>query len=164
MQIFTNADEAHVAQVLSRMGLEDCFHGVICFETLNPPLEPVKRMDGVEEELPQDAPEMKHENLSLKTQILCKPSVEAMEAAIRIANVDPKKTIFFDDSVRNIASGKAAGLHTVIVGRSTLVPGADHALNSIHNIKEALPEIWEDEGEHLEQIIQSSAVETVVLA
>lgn len=50
------------------------------------------------------------------------------------------------------------------VGRSTLVPGADHALNSIHNIKEALPEIWEDEGEHLEQIIQSSAVETVVLA
>lgn len=162
--IFTNADEAHVAQVLSRMGLEDCFHGVICFETLNPPLEPVKRMDGVEEELPQDAPEMKHENLSLKTQILCKPSVEAMEAAIRIANVDPKKTIFFDDSVRNIASGKAAGLHTVIVGRSTLVPGADHALNSIHNIKEALPEIWEDEGEHLEQIIQSSAVETVVLA
>lgn len=49
------------------------------------------------------------------------------------------------------------------VGRSTLVPGADHALNSIHNIKEALPEIWED-GEHLEQIIQPSAVETVVLA
>lgn len=93
MQIFTNADEAHVAQVLSRLGLEDCFHGVICFETLNPPLEPVKRMDGVEEELPQDAPEMKHENLSLKTQILCKPSLEAMEAAIRIANVDPKKTV-----------------------------------------------------------------------
>ncbi|KAL7132422.1 hypothetical protein ABFS83_12G072900 [Erythranthe nasuta] len=138
--IFTNADEAHVAQVLSRMGLEDCFQGVICFETLNPPSE------------------------TKKTTVLCKPSVEAMEAAIRIANVDPKKTIFFDDSIRNIASGKAAGLQTVIVGRSTLVPGADHALNSIHNIREALPEIWEDEGEHLEQIIQSSAVETVVLA
>ncbi|KAH6814993.1 Haloacid dehalogenase-like hydrolase superfamily protein [Perilla frutescens var. frutescens] len=161
--IFTNADEAHVAQVLSRLGLEDCFHGVICFETLNPPLEPVKSMDGVDEQT-QDAPEMKSGNMNLKTQILCKPSLEAMEAAIRIANVDPKKTIFFDDSVRNIASGKAAGLHTVVVGRSTLVPGADHALNSIHNIKEALPEIWEDEGEHLEQIIQPSAVETVVLA
>lgn len=26
-------------------------------------------------------------------QILCKPSVEAFEAAIRIANVDPKKTV-----------------------------------------------------------------------
>lgn len=50
------------------------------------------------------------------------------------------------------------------VGRSSLVPGADHALSSIHNMKEALPEIWEDEVEHLEQVIQSSAVETVVLA
>lgn len=83
-QIFTNADEAHVTQVLSRMGLEDCFHGVICFETLNPPSELVESMD---------APEMENGDMSLKTQILCKPSVEAMEAAIRIANVDPKKTV-----------------------------------------------------------------------
>lgn len=29
-------------------------------------------------------------------QILCKPSVEAFEAAIRIANVDPKKTVKID--------------------------------------------------------------------
>ncbi|KAK6132039.1 hypothetical protein DH2020_034220 [Rehmannia glutinosa] len=179
LKIFTNADEAHVGQVLSRMGLEDCFQGVICFETLNPRQENFKSINGEGEEcinevekLPQEDIETKNnKDPGLKTQILCKPSVEAMEAAIRIANVDPKKTvnkdtnlIFFDDSVRNIANGKAAGLHTVIVGRSTLVPGADHALNSIHNIREALPEIWEDEGEHLEQIIQSSAVETVVLA
>ncbi|KAK6157635.1 hypothetical protein DH2020_011883 [Rehmannia glutinosa] len=164
--------EAHVGQVLSRMGLEDCFQGVICFETLNPRVENFKPINGLDEECinevekqPQeDIETKKNDDSGLKTQILCKPSVEAMEAAIRIANVDPKKTIFFDDSVRNIANGKAAGLHTVIVGRSTLVPGADHALNSIHNIREALPEIWEDEGEHLEQIIQSSAVETVVLA
>lgn len=73
------------------MGLEDCFHGVICFETLNPPSKLVKSMDGIDEA--QDAPEMENGNLSLKTQILCKPSVEAMEAAIRIANVDPKKTV-----------------------------------------------------------------------
>ncbi|KAK6119968.1 hypothetical protein DH2020_046295 [Rehmannia glutinosa] len=170
--IFTNADEAHVGQVLSRMGLEDCFQGVICFETLNPRQENFKLINGegekcineVEKQPREDIETKKNEYSGLKTQILCKPSVEAMEAAIRIANVDPKKTIFFDDSARNIANGKAAGLHTVIVGRSTLVPGADHALNSIHNIREALPEIWEDEGEHLEQIIQSSAVETVVLA
>lgn len=72
VQIFTNADEAHVAQVLSRLGLEDCFQGVICFETLNPPHQ---------------------QNSSVNTQILCKPSFEAMEAAIRIANVDPHKTV-----------------------------------------------------------------------
>lgn len=45
-----------------------------------------------------------------------------------------------------------------------MVPGADHALGSIHNIKEALPEIWEGEGDQIEQVIHTSAVATVVLA
>ncbi|KAK7269523.1 hypothetical protein RIF29_22254 [Crotalaria pallida] len=143
--IFTNADQAHVVKVLNRLGLEDCFEGIICFETLNPPKQ-INHMDDC---------------FSSNSQILCKPSVEAFEAAIRIANVDPKKTIFFDDSVRNVASGKAAGLHTVIVGRSDLVPSADHALNSIHNIKEALPEIWEIEEGIQQQMIQPKAAAMV---
>ncbi|MBA0674828.1 hypothetical protein Goari_016402 [Gossypium aridum] len=141
--IFTNADKAHALQVLKRLALEDCFEGIICFETLNhPPLQPP----------------------ALKSPILCKPSLQAFEAAIRVANLDPKKTIFFDDSARNIASGKAAGLHTVIVGNSALVPGADHALRSIYNIKEAIPEIWDGDEEQMEQVIQAAAVETLVLA
>ncbi|KAJ7973162.1 Haloacid dehalogenase-like hydrolase (HAD) superfamily protein [Quillaja saponaria] len=155
--IFTNADHAHAVRVLNRLDLEDCFEGIICFETLNPP-EQVDHFEALDDITDSGC-------FSSKRQILCKPSVEAMEAATRITNVDPSKTIFFDDSARNIASGKAAGLRTVIVGSSVLVPGADHALSSIHNIKEALPEIWEvQEGEQLEQVIQSSAVETVVLA
>ncbi|KAL6223318.1 hypothetical protein ACLB2K_006705 [Fragaria x ananassa] len=156
--IFTNADKAHAAEVLSRLCLEDCFEGIICFETLNPPHpQPVDFITA-----PDDCT---GNNLNSKSPILCKPSVEAIEAAIRIANVDPQKTLFFDDSARNIASGKAAGLHTVIVGSSELVPGADHVLRSIHNIREAIPEIWEgEEGQQLEQFIQSTAVETVVLA
>ncbi|XP_048138290.1 suppressor of disruption of TFIIS isoform X4 [Rhodamnia argentea] len=167
--IFTNGDKAHVAQVLSRLGLEDCFEGIICFETLNPALEPVMDPldgDSVPAEGDTEVDGQADSNaVSSKMRILCKPSVEAIEAAIKIADVDPSKTIFFDDSARNIASGKAAGLHTVIVGSSVLVPGADHALRSIHNIREALPEIWEDqEGEQLEQVIQSTAVEAVVLA
>ncbi|XP_021812717.1 uncharacterized protein C24B11.05 isoform X2 [Prunus avium] len=160
--IFTNADKAHAAQVLNRLGLEDCFEGIICFETLNPHhLEPVDCMTSDDQMvLIERTPEGK-----ANSPILCKPSVEAIEAAIRIANVDPKKTIFFDDSARNIASGKAAGLHTVIVGSSVLVPGADHALSSIHNIKEAIPEIWEGEGgQQLEHFIKSTAVDTVILA
>lgn len=153
--IFTNADKAHAAKVLTRLGLDDCFEGVICFETLNdtPSL------------LSLDGDDYNNSNSTPKSTILCKPLVEAIEAAIQIANIDPKKAIFFDDSTRNIASGKAAGLHTVIVGSSKLVPGADHVLSSIHNIKEALPEIWVGEdGEKLEQVIKATAVETVVLA
>lgn len=148
------------------MGLEDCFEGIICFETLNA-------------------------SSDSKTQILCKPSVEAFEAAIRIADiVDPRKTvretsqgsftisvtkfkslylfsfqIFFDDSIRNIASAKATGLKTVFVGDSVLVPGADYALSSIHNIKEAIPDLWEDnKDEKLEPIVQQAAVAGMVYA
>ncbi|XP_011025285.1 PREDICTED: uncharacterized protein C24B11.05 [Populus euphratica] len=182
--IFTNADKAHAAEVLKRMGFEDCFEGVICFETLNPPLETANNMDALDNDtmIARGDPEPSDfdgttatgnknkiknnldNGISSKSRILCKPSLEAIEAAIQIANVDPRKTIFFDDSARNIASGKAAGLHTVIVGSSVLVPGADHALRSIHNIKEAMPEIWEDEGEEKEQVIQSTTVETMILA
>ena len=56
------------------------------------------------------------------------------------------------------------------VGSSVVVAGADHALRSIHNIKEALAEIWEGDAEEakqvvlVEQVIQSTAVETAVLA
>jgi len=144
--IFTNSDEAHAATVLEKMGLEGCFEGIICFETLNGPL-------------PGSSPSDK--------RILCKPSLESMEAVVEIAKLDPKKTVFFDDSPRNIATGKAAGFHTVIVGSSVLVSGADVALESIHNIREALPELWEAVGDHVEAIvdIRSAAVpETTVLA
>ncbi|KAM7276587.1 hypothetical protein ACFE04_018453 [Oxalis oulophora] len=176
--IFTNADKPHVDQVLRKLGLEDCFEGIICFETLNPSLEPSDYMDAldVDNDVFAGSEPANQVNFSddsnssytlggPKSRILCKPALEAFEAAIQIANLDPKKTIFFDDSVRNIATGKEAGLHTVVVGRSELVSGADHALNSIHNIKEAIPEIWEGEGEQPEQVnIQSTTVETVVLA
>ncbi|XP_031270376.1 uncharacterized protein C24B11.05 [Pistacia vera] len=172
--IFTNADQAHTVQVLSRLGLEDCFEGIICFETLNPPpLEPADNIDALNEDAllagdEQDPYLTTHyiedNSIGSKARILCKPSLEAMEAAIRIANVDPKKTIFFDDSARNIASGKAAGLHTVIVGSSVLVAGADHALSSIHNFREAIPEMWEAEGGQLQQVIQPTSVETIVRA
>lgn len=173
--IFTNADQAHVDEVLSRMGLEDCFEGIICFETLNPPDESSNGEDEFYKCLPENNTFSSEEeynsffsddNISgtiRRSQILCKPSLEAIEAAIQIANIDPNKTLFFDDSIRNIASGKAAGLHTVIVGKTELVPGADFALGSIHNIKEALPKIWEEENQ-LEEVVEPTAVETVVLA
>ncbi|XP_076913968.1 uncharacterized protein C24B11.05-like [Bidens hawaiensis] len=154
--IFTNADKAHAARVLSRLGLEDCFEGVICFETLN--VHPVKGLEN------SNVGGVNKCSVESYTRIICKPVLESFQAAMVIANMDPKKTIFFDDSVRNIATAKTAGFHTVIVGRSGLVPGADHALSSIHNIREALSELWEDEGEHLEQVFFQSAVETVVNA
>ncbi|KAH9325320.1 hypothetical protein KI387_005498, partial [Taxus chinensis] len=136
--IFTNGDKVHAAKVLSRLGLEDCFEGVICFETLNSGPEAAENSNG------WDTPM----GLIPKTPIICKPSINAMERAICLANADPGRTIFFDDSTRNIAAGKHAGLQTVLVGSPIRTEGADFALESIHNIKEALPEIWEDDDSY----------------
>ena len=67
--------------------------------------------------------------------------------------------------MRNILAGKQIGLHTVLVGKSQRVKGADHALESIHNIREALPELWvEADGEHVGAVLRAAAVETTVLA
>ncbi|KAM3279809.1 hypothetical protein ACQJBY_046905 [Aegilops geniculata] len=170
--IFTNSDKVHAEEVLHRLGLQDCFEGVICFETLNPPAVTSNGLCQSQEdpmmlsgEPSSDLDDLYGSDGRPKSPILCKPTIESMEAAIHIANVDPKKTIFFDDSTRNIAIGKAAGFHTVIVGRSTLVPGADHALESIHNIKEALPEIWEvHDWSEFDAVPASAAVEISVIA
>lgn len=168
--IFTNSDKAHAATVLKKLGLEDCFEGVICFETLNPPPEEhvhgEKNADGHVDQYDSDtdgSSSTGSDNPTSRKRILCKPSLESMEAVIEIAKLDPKKTVFFDDSARNMVSGKAAGFHTVVVGSSALVPGADVALESIHNIKEALPELWEA-GEHVEAVLRTAAGETTVLA
>jgi len=74
--------------------------------------------------------------------------------------------IFFDDSVRNIQAGKQIGLHTVLVGTSQRVKGADHALESIHNIREALPELWEEAEKAKEDVLYAErvAMETSVTA
>ncbi|XP_042423890.1 uncharacterized protein LOC122011572 [Zingiber officinale] len=175
--IFTNADRVHSAKVVSRLGLEDCFDGVVCFETLNPtpnqnvPAEKINTMtnddlnsDSYENGLSSDCADGDNKyNSNSVGRILCKPSLEAFEMAFAMANIDPKRTIFFDDSPRNIATGKVAGLHTVLVGSSVLVPGADLALESIHNVREALPEIWQDE-EQLEPVLAATSAEAVVLA
>jgi putative hydrolase of the HAD superfamily len=160
--IFTNADKVHAAEALSRLGLEDCFEGIICFETLNPIHKSTISDDEDDIEFvgsssSSTTPTSRNEIFDIvghfsqtdpmsglpKTPIVCKPSEDAIERALKIANVNPQRTLFFEDSVRNIESGKRVGLHTVLVGKSHRVKGADYALESIHNIREALPELWE---------------------
>ncbi|CAL9777261.1 unnamed protein product [Musa acuminata subsp. burmannicoides] len=164
--IFTNGDKVHAKKVLERLGMEDCFQGIICFETLNPP------SSSSEQESTADifdiVDHFSHHRTGAElpeTPILCKPSANAMERALRIAHIDPQRTIFFDDSVRNIQSGKRIGLHTVLVGTSHRIKGADHALESIHNIKEAFPGLWE-EGDKTEDVHHPGkiALETSVIA
>jgi pyrimidine and pyridine-specific 5'-nucleotidase len=100
LQIFTNSDKVHAEEVLLRLGLEDCFEGVICFETLNPPAAPSNGLCHSQEDYValsrEPASDLDYLNGSYaipKSPILCKPTTQSMEAAIRIANVDPRKTV-----------------------------------------------------------------------
>lgn len=157
--IFSNANEAHVAEVLGRLGLEDCFDDVICFESLNPKDSdtPKSSVIGDSDNEPVD--------LLPKTPIVCKPFENAFQQAFQMANIDPHKTLFFDDSLRNLQTAKLTGLSTVLVGSSERKNGVDYALGSIHNIKEALPELWESVEKSKEvECSQNIAIETPVNA
>ncbi|XVE79563.1 hypothetical protein DITRI_Ditri14bG0068600 [Diplodiscus trichospermus] len=169
--IFTNADKKHAARVLNRLGLEDCFEGIICFETLNPTnKDNPSAADGFISNTGifdignySACPDSELELPS--TSVVCKPFEKAFQQVFEIANINPRKTLFFDDSIRNIQTGKNMGLHTVWVGTSHRTEGADYALESIHNIREALPELWEaDEKAENIQYSGRVSVETTVEA
>ncbi|GMI97121.1 hypothetical protein like AT5G59480 [Hibiscus trionum] len=167
--IFSNGDKVHVAKVLRKLGLEDCFERVISFETLNPTNGTNGSDDEDSSELRESRAEILDASQSVlpETPIICKPFKNAFEQAFNIANINPQKTLFFDDSIRNIQSGKEIGLHTVLVGTSHRTNGADYALESIHNIREALPELWESDTKKGEGVVVYSgklAIQTSVMA
>ncbi|KNA20418.1 hypothetical protein SOVF_052570 [Spinacia oleracea] len=185
--IFTNADETHAIKALSKLGLEDCFEGIICFETLNPIHKNFASDDEDDIEFvgtkPKTLPNDNNANNDTqifdiishfanqndattlpKTPVICKPSEYAIEKALKIANLNPSKTIFFDDSVRNIVAGKRVGLDTVLVGTCHRPKGADYALESIHNLREALPELWELADIRTEIYSDKISIETSVIA
>ena len=183
--IFTNADKVHALKALSILGLEDCFEAIICFETLNPihkssvsddeddiefigSTEPTFSNTATSSQKIFDiinhfAQPIPNGNLP-KTPVVCKPSEHAISLALKIANINPHRTLFFEDSVRNIQAGKRLGLDTVLVGKSQRVKGADYALESIHNLTEVVPHLWEADIKSEMVCTGNLAVETTVTA
>ncbi|KAJ0539969.1 putative pyridoxal phosphatase [Helianthus annuus] len=104
--IFSNANEAHVAEVLGRLGLGDCFDDVICFESLNSKTQTANTSKSDNEPV----------GLLPKSPIACKPSENAFQQAFKMANINPRKTLFFDNSIHNIQTAKLTGL-TIVLGR-----------------------------------------------
>lgn len=154
-QIFTNADKAHASRVLNRLGLEDCFDGIICFETINTPDQPATSPNSncpdendvsADKAAVIDDPSEVSGTMSAlpMTPVVCKPFEDAYKQVFKIAGINPRRTVipnlplpihshyfspdsdsysviflssqlFFDDSVRNLQTGKQMGLHTVLV-------------------------------------------------
>lgn len=72
--------------------------------------------------------------------IVCKPAHQAYELALELTGLDPARTVWFDDSARNIAAGKRAGMHSVLVGRTGVEgTGADCQIESVHDLPRAAP-------------------------
>lgn len=110
-QIFTNADKIHAAKALSRLGLEDIFEGIICFETLNPIHKNTVSDDEDDIEFVGLSSTTTTTSSSQifdiighfatpnptsklpKTPIVCKPSEDAIERALKIANINPQRTV-----------------------------------------------------------------------
>ncbi|KAG5568680.1 hypothetical protein H5410_064305 [Solanum commersonii] len=163
--IFTNSDRIHAMKALDRLGITDCFEQIICFETMNFNLSKATR--------PEEIP------------VILKPSMEAMNIAIEAAQVDPYRTLFLDDNVKNIAAGKAVGLQTVLesklgynqhvlwitsgsvsplikslrfepwVGRSTKTKEADYALEIVTDLVQVVPAIWFKEEEKDQKVTRT---------
>ncbi|XP_057998283.1 uncharacterized protein C24B11.05 [Hevea brasiliensis] len=166
--VFTNADKNHAERVLNRLGLEDCFEGVICFETLNNTNKgnnPVEEDENAVFDINEYSAAPNAGIALPRSPVVCKPFEEAFDQVFKIACINPQRTLFFDDSIRNLQTGKQLGLNTVWVGSSHRTEGVDYALESIHNIKEALPELWEA-NEKSEDVRYSGkvAIETSVKA
>ncbi|WOK92423.1 hypothetical protein Cni_G01114 [Canna indica] len=142
--LFTNSDRQHARRTLQRLGIEEeCFHSIICFETMNPHLF----KDGRRANCSPPS------SLAVETsEVILKPSAAAMEMAVRLAGFAPHRMVFVDDNERNIASGKAVGLRTALVGKLIKTNEADYLLDCITGLKEVVPEIWgqqkEGGGEH----------------
>ncbi|KAL6203297.1 hypothetical protein ACLB2K_026997 [Fragaria x ananassa] len=144
--IFTNSDKNHTITVLKRLGIEDCFESIICFETLNPTNSADGSADAEETDFVQQP---NTDAVTPRSPVICKPFENAYEEAFKIANINPQRTLFFDDSIRNLETAKQVGLQTVWVGTSHRTKDVDHALESIHNMREALPELWAEQSENV---------------
>ncbi|CAN6309708.1 unnamed protein product [Urochloa humidicola] len=129
--LFTNSDRAHMKRALERLGVDEAvFDAVVCFETMNP------HLFGEAREEARAAAGGEHPGVILK------PAVDAIVAGLRVAGTNPRRTLFLDDSERNIAAGKALGLRTALVGKRVRSKEADYALENIGALRRVIPEIW----------------------
>ncbi|TYH80761.1 hypothetical protein ES332_D03G154100v1 [Gossypium tomentosum] len=153
--IFTNADKNHAARTLNPINKE------------NPSAADDIKPDTAIVDINGYCSAVLDSELKLPSApVVCKPFENAFEQVFKIAKINPQKTLFFDDSIRNLQTGKKMGLHAVWVGTSHWTDGVDYALESIHNIREALPELWEAADEKTKNIRYSGkiSIETTVRA
>ncbi len=78
------------------------------------------------------------------TNFACKPESGVYQLAMQIAGeADPRRCVFLDDSVRNLAPAHEMGMFTVLVGGQNPDPAADVVLSRLRDLPAALPSLWQ---------------------
>lgn len=78
-----------------------------------------------------------------------KPTLSAYQIALRLSGEDdPTHCILMDDSTRNLAPAREMGFFTILVGSSQPHPSANLSITSLHQLPQAMPELWQ--GNHRE--------------
>lgn len=83
---------------------------------------------------------------------VCKPDVAAFEKIIAASGIDPKRTAFFEDSVKNLAAAKTLRMTTVLIASHTSAEEgkredgfvADFTVSTVTEaeVRAVLPGLW----------------------
>ena len=82
---------------------------------------------------------------------VCKPEPAAFARVLQHTGCDPRRTVFFEDSLKNLVTAKALGMHTVLIGGATAaeeggalagVVDAQVPLCGLDAVRAALPQLW----------------------
>ncbi|WIA14438.1 hypothetical protein OEZ85_002964 [Tetradesmus obliquus] len=140
--ILTNADAKHTAACLTQMGLTGCFQSIWCFENVMD----LARSKGL---------------LTPSTPVMCKPSKQVYELVMEQLGAQPRNTLFIDDSPRNVAAAHELGIFTVLVSPALAaqqqpqhqpVAGADLVVSRFTQLRELLPQLFEQRKQQLEGV------------
>ena len=142
--VFTNADRKHANICLDILGIADFFRDdgdIICFETLQDMAREAEAAGGAL------AAKLAAAGIPAGRGVLCKPNPLAFEVVLDRLGAEPQSTVFFDDSVRNVASAHELGIFSVLV-RPGRVPDARCSMHIQHIHRVARELSWLTNGDH----------------
>jgi len=122
--VFTAATREHAVRCLRRLGIEDCFEGIIACSS---------------------------KEVFEKAGYVSKHDRRCFEVAMAVAGVKPdevSKCMLLDDSTSNLKTAKAMGWSTVLVGlygktgQKVDCPEADAAVDEIKEIRKTVPQLF----------------------
>ena len=80
-------------------------------------------------------------------EFACKPDKIAYQRALAITgDDDPAQCVIFDDALRNLSPARELGFYTILVGKDGTEPLVDRAINSLHELRDCIPELWEKDN------------------